>query len=323
MFEDIQNENAVEIQPDISTTEDHSSEPSLVDKIYSGDLDYRSLDGSTRKTVLKEAYERLDETGKAAWDANWRDKPFFLGKNRDGSEAEWKSAEEYLNTLKIPQVKKERENHFIEENRRLKQEIDNIKNLTKLNLERNLDQEELAIEAEIARAKESFEFDDYEKALKKREILKLNKDKAKQFYDAPIERPNSEQEILSSMPEVERQAYLDFRTKNDWFGIDESLSQFATKEFNVIQQSNMSLKDKLEYVEKRTKAAFPSKFPKKTTSFVQTAPSNSNATFKSTVNKANSIWNGLPDRDKEKVNNLIASGKFTSKEAVLKDYGLI
>ncbi len=300
--------------------EDQNEEPSLVDKIYAKEVDYRGLDSSTRKTVLNEAYSRLDDEGKLAWDNKWRDEPFFLGKNRDGSEAKWKTAKEFLETLKIPQVKKERDNHLVEEMRKMREENE------KLRIDRNLEQDEAAIEAELARAKEDFDWEAHDKAKAKKDTLQLKKNQAKQLYEveqAPSQQA-SEQEIIGKMPAVEREAYVNFKARNLWFGADKDLSAYAAREHDVIQYSNLSFQEKLEYVEKKVKAAFPSKFPKGTTSFAPTATTTSNSTMKTTGGKnVDSAFNSLPDRDKAKVGSLIASGKFASKEAVLKSFGLI
>src|SRR5258708_7019885 len=108
--EQLNTEPTQELENPISNiVEEDLSEPSLVDKIYNGEIDYKSLDKSTKNTVLKEAYSRLDEEKKYLWDQGWRDRPFFIGKDKSGNEIFWKDAEEFSRILKRPHVAKERE----------------------------------------------------------------------------------------------------------------------------------------------------------------------------------------------------------------------
>lgn len=312
-------ENSISIE-----IEDDISEPSLVDKIYTGEVDYRSLDGSTRKTVLNEVYNKLDDRKKFLWDKGWKDRPFFLGKNRDGSEAPWKDADEFERTLKIPSVAKERDNHLLEENRKLKQEIERISNLTKLNTERGLQAEEAQIDAEIRNAKEYSDFDAYEKALEKKKLLQDNKNQIEQYYQKPPEeKPLPPSEIVNSLLPEDRDAILDFRAENIWFGKDAVMSEFLTQEvaeLNKIAPSNMSFKQKLELAKKRTSAAFPSKFPNKPTNYMQTnnienTPFNPKSATKMTFEK-------LSDMDKKRVDRMVLSNSkdYPSREAVVNKY---
>ncbi len=309
----------------------HDNEPSLVDKIYEGEVDFRGLDASTRKTVLKEAYNRLDDKGRAAWNNNWRDKPFFLGKDRNGNDVPWKTAEDFLKTLEVPQVKKEREGHqrLVEELRKRDQEIERLKKMTKMNLDRNLENDEAAINSEIKRAKEEFDVEALEAALERKRGLQKNKEQVKEYYETP-EAPQlkSERDLLAEMPDDLRESYLDFKKENLWFGLatEPTINAFANQEYETIQfANNMTPKQKFDYVSSRVRQAFPSKFPKNNNTMYMPTTTKTASPIVKTENKnsAESLYANLPDRDKVTISNLVASGKFTSKEAVMKHYGLI
>ncbi len=324
--QEIENPSAENTSAEIPIEDDN--EPSVVDKIYSGEVDFRTLDGATRKTVKEAAKNRYDEIQKQASELGWSDKPFFLGKDRNGNDVPWKSAEEYLKTFNLPQVKKERANHFAEENRKLKEELDKLTKMTKMNLDRNLQNDEVAIETRIKNAKENLDVDELEKALEEKRKFQANKNEVKQYYENPAqEKQLTEQEIIAQMPEDLKEAYFDFKGKNLWFGLknEPELNQFAQQEWNSIQYAtNMNEKQKFDYVSARVRQAFPSKFPKQTTNYMPTTNTVTNKPIIKTDQKTSeSVYEKLPQRDKEKISNLIASGKFSNREAVMKNFGLI
>jgi hypothetical protein len=325
--EQLNTEPTQEIENPISNVaEEDPSEPSLVDKIYTGEIDYKSLDKSTKNTVLKEAYSRLTEEQQYLWDQGWRAKPFFIGKDKNGNEIVWKNEEEFSRILKRPHVAKERESHLIQELKKSKEEIERLKNITKMNMERNLENDEVAINAEIERAKFDLDSEGLEKAIIRKAQLKQNKEQVKQYYEeAPP--PSNTTNIVGQLAPEDSDALLNFRADNAWYGNDPVMSQFAYKEFVELNNlaPNKSFSEKLNLVQKRTMAAFPSKFTKSNTNnFMPTTNTTNNAPLtKFNTNKVEEVYNKLPTRDKERVANLIASGKFSSKEAVLKNYGLI
>lgn len=317
-----------EAQVEVSQITDEANEPSLVDKIYHGEVNFRELDGATRKTVLKEVYNNLDERKKFLWDNGWRDQPFFLGKNRNGDEITWKDADEFEKTLKVPQVKKERENHLIDELKKRDAEIEKLKKATHSNFDYTIKKDEASIEARIAKAKAEFDTDALYEAMNEREQLRLRKEEAKQYYEAPVQNstPNPQDAINQLLPE-DREALLDFDRNNPWYKADPTMAQYAINEMNQTHQlqPHLSFRDKLEFVRRRTMAAFPSKFQTKPTNFMPTTNTVNNQPLKTNpaTKNAETVYNNLSQRDKDKLNNQVAAGKIPNREAGLKKYGLI
>lgn len=322
MFENEEFESPIESQ-DFSP-EVEAPEPSLLDKVEQGEMDFKGLDPATRKSVLNEWRSNLtDERLKYLSSQGWSDKHVFLGKDRNGNDIEWKTADEFERILKRPRVAKERESHLIEELRRRDTEIEKLKNMTKFNAERALKSEEKEIETKLKNARESFDTDALEAALEEKRNLELSKNQVQQFYqEAP---PPQTGNVLDNLLPEDRQSFLDFKSDLPSLGTDTSLTQFVQNKWSEVESANsLTFQQKLDYIKKTTQAAFPSKFSKQQpVNFMQTTNSINNNPVKSAPNKVNEVYNKLPDRDKNTITNLVASGKFASKEAVLKNYGLI
>lgn len=326
---EVENQEVQTQEPSLPVVEMEEKEHSLLDKIYAGEVDYKSLDPATKTTVKKEWESGLDERQKYLHKMGWVDKPFFNGFDKNGNPIEWKTAEEFEKILSRPYVKRERESHLMIELEKSKKEIERLTKLTKMNLERNLQNDEMAIDARIKDAKENFDPEALEKALEDKRKFQANKEEVKQYYEAP--KPTNpqptEQEIIAQMPEDLKEAYFDFKGKNLWFGLksEPELNQFAEQEWNSIQYApNMNEKQKFDYISQRVRQAFPSKFPKQQTNYMPTTNAVTNKPILKPEQKAaEGVYEKLPQRDKEKISSLIASGKFANREAVLKNFGLI
>lgn len=317
-----QSQNEVE-NPVIESNENEApAESTLLNQARTGEVDFRSLDPSTRRKVLDEERESLSPREQRLWEYGWRPKYLFLGKDRNGNDVPYKTADEFERTLKIPSVSKERDNHVLEENKRLKEELERVSKLTKINIERGLQAEEAQIDIEIKTAKEYGDFDAYEKAEAKKRLLQEDKNNIQKYYEAPKEQQHkpSEAEVVSKLTPEDQDVYFEFKSNNLWFGIDNTLSEFAGKEWQAIQYApNMSFKQKLDYIQKRTATAFPSKFPNKNINFMPTSNNNQNAPLNQ--KPANEMtYAKLTDMDKKRVDRLVLSGQFTSREAVIKRF---
>ena len=65
--------------------EQSAPQPSLIEKIYSGELSYQELEPS-EKIAAKTAWkDSLDDRHRFLADNGWSDKPFFAGKDKNGN----------------------------------------------------------------------------------------------------------------------------------------------------------------------------------------------------------------------------------------------
>lgn len=325
MFE---NEQDIQSTESITETQDftpeiEAHEPSLLDKVNTGEVDFKDLDPATRKSVLNEWRSSLtDERLKYLSMNGWSDKHVFLGKDKNGNPIEWKTADEFERILKRPQVAKERESHLIEELRKRDAELEKLKNLTKFNAENALKKEEREIELKLKNARENFDTEALEAALEEKRSLEANKSQIQQYYQAPT--PVQTANPLDNLLPEDRESFLSFKAELPMLGEDSALTQFVQKKWSEVESANsLSFQQKLDYIKKTTVTAFPSKFSKPTTNFMQTTNNINNNPIKAPSNKAAEVYAKLPDRDKAKIARLIESGKFANKEAVLKNFGLI
>lgn len=318
MNEELELQEPIETTVEIDSPED--SEPSLLDKLYAGEINYEELDPSTKKSIKKEWVSGLDDHKRYLHENGWVDKPLFVGKDRNGNPIDWKTAEEFERILGRPKVAKERESHLVEELRRSKDEIEKLKQLTKFSAERSLKSEEAQIDVEIAAAREYGDIDAFERAQAKKIALEQSKSQVQGFYQEPVQTGN----VLDNLNPEDRQSFLDFKTEIPMLGTDIAVSKFVEAKWNEVQNANsLTFDQKLNYIKRTTTAAFPSKFATKTNNFMPTSTNTNNSTVKTTPSNVNTVFNSLPERDKVRVSNLIASGKYSSKEDVLKSFGLI
>ena len=315
-FEPSQNEISID-----SSAE--NSEPSVLDQLQNEEVKFEELDPAVRNSVRKEWLSSLeDEETKYLAKAGWSDKHVFLGKDKNGNPIEWKTKEEFARILNRPRVAKERESHFIEEIRKRDSQIEKLQNLAKFNADRSLQAEEAQINAEIKAAKEYQDLEAYETALEKKKALEQSKNQIEGFYQEEKVVPQGNP--LDNLEPQDRESFLEFKEAIPMLGVDSTINQFVENKWKEVQNSKtMSFQEKLNYIQRTVKSAFPSKFNKVTTNFMQTTNSVNNNPIKTTTPAVTKTYNDLPERDKKRVTDLIASGKFSSKEAVLKNYGLV
>ena len=311
------NENEVSINNSIE-----DSEPSVLDQLETGETKYEDLEPAVRKSVRKEWLNSLDKETRYLADNGWSDQHVFIGKDKNGNPIEWKTKEEFARILERPRVAKERDSHLLSEIKKRDDQIKRLQNLTKFNADRSLQAEEAQINAEIKAAREYQDLDAYEAALEKKKVLEQSKNQIEGFYQEEKAIPQGNP--LDNLQPQDRESFLEFKEAIPMLGLDPTINQFVENKWNEVQNSvTMSFQEKLNYIQRTVKSSFPSKFNKVTTNFMQTTNSVNNNPIKTATSAVTTIYNNLPEYDKTRVTNLIASGKFSSKEAVLKNFGLI
>lgn len=311
------NENEISIDNSIE-----DSEPSVLDQLQTGEAKYEDLEPAVRKSARKEWLNSLDKETRYLADNGWSDQHVFIGKDKNGNPIEWKTKEEFARILERPRVAKERDSHLLSEIKKRDAQIEKLQSIAKFNTDRSLQAEENQINTEIKTAREYQDLDAYEAALEKKKALEESKNQIQGFYQEEKIVPQGNP--LDNLQPQDRESFLEFKEAIPMLGIDPIINQFVENKWNEVQNSiTMSFQEKLNYIQRTVKSSFPSKFNKVTTNFMQTTNSVNNNPIKTTTSEVTTKYNNLPENDKIRVTNLIASGKFSSKEAVLKSYGLI
>ena len=293
---------------------------STLQKLEVGEINYQALDHRSKNEVQSKVLNELDDKGLQAWKEGWKPKAMFgdgtgVGKDREGNEIHWKSADEFLEARKIPQIARERDNKLLaEENRKLKEELEKVSNVTKFTAERGIQADEEKIAADIKQAKEYGDIEAYERALEKKKVLDQERSKINQYYQQPVQNVN----VLDQLTPEDRNSFLNFKVEVPQLGTDPVITQFITNEWEGLQHStSLTFQEKLDYIKNRTTRAYPDRFGKPMT-FMPTTNTVNNKL--STPDNSKITYEKLSPREQNSVDRLVLSKKFPSREAVIKQF---
>lgn len=218
---------------------------------------------------LESAYKELDDDGKLAWAQGWRPQEFFAGKNRDGSEKEWKDAKTFLEQSQknLPTA-----NNRIKE---LSKRIEEAEKKAEAAERRAIENEKKGYERALAElskkqreAVESGDIDVYDELrLQEQKILEekyrtIETPKTNVVEDM-VTRPNQQpQQTGLQLSEQDQAIVSNFYAKNAWMRTDQKLAAYAIQSERQLLEERpyLSLQERLDIVEQEVKDVFHSKF---------------------------------------------------------------
>lgn len=274
------------------------------EKFHISEIPYKE-----RQRLKNEAFETLPEDQKATWQKGWKTKEFFLGRNRDGSPAEWKDHVQFEKEIEqnLP-MKNERLKHLTKETQekdaaiqKLQREVEELKNLQKVKIERELKKEKLTLQNKLREAKEIGDIDNYDQA---RQELNDLEDEEK-VYKRVVETPAAPQ----LRPEV-----ISFEARNsDWYKQDMKMTRYARALSAEVaaEYPNLSLGQQLQMIEDDIKREFPEKFIKKEPPRAPAVEGSGNGGF---GNRSNQVtFDNLSEDEQDRIRRMIRSGAIKEK----------
>jgi hypothetical protein len=245
--------------------------PDQYDRVESDRVNEDQEERQTLKLPLSQrldnAYQNLDEEGKLAWAQGWRPQEFFAGKNRDGSEREWKDAKTFLEQSK---------NNLPTANNRIKEltkRIEEAEKKAEAAEKRAIENEQKGYDRALAElskkqrdAVESGDIEIYDE-LRSQELKILEErykksEPAKQnVVEDMIQQPSS-QPIQPQMSEQEQAIVSNFYARNAWMKTDNKLAAYAIESEKQLlaERPYLSLQERLDIVEQEVKDVFHAKF---------------------------------------------------------------
>lgn len=255
--------SAEEIKSSLESQVDNNIEDSVEDNAEK-EREILKLPLSQR---LESAYKTLDEDGKLAWAQGWRPKEFFAGKNRDGSEKEWKDAKTFLEQSQknLPTA-----NNRIKE---LSKRIEEAEKKAEAAERRAIENEKKGYERALAElskkqreAVESGDIDVYDELRSQEQKILEEKYKT---VEAPktnvvedmVTQPAQQPPELQ-LSEQEQAIVSNFYAKNAWMRTDQKLAAYAIQSERQLLEERpyLSLQERLDIVEQEVKDVFHSKF---------------------------------------------------------------
>lgn len=220
---------------------------------------------------LESAYQTLDEDGKLAWAQGWRPQEFFAGKNRDGSEKEWKDAKTFLEQSQknLPTA-----NNRIKE---LSKRIEEAEKKAEAAERRAIENEKKGYERALAElskkqreAVESGDIDIYDELRSQEQKILEEKYKTietpkanvvEDMVTQPAQQPTQQPPELQ-LSEQEQSIVSNFYAKNAWMRTDQKLAAYAIQSERQLLEERpyLSLQERLDIVEQEVKDVFHSKF---------------------------------------------------------------
>lgn len=299
-----------------------AQEEITLENLHSGKFTIKDIPRDEAKRLWKEEYNTLPDEAKVVADTvGWKSKSFFLGKKRDGSEAEWKDWNEFADDVrtKLP-VANERLKHLSKEKleadakiEKLEKQLAQMSQLQKMQLEKSMRNERVEVEREMREAKEYQDFDRFEQARERKAQIELEEKTIKEF--------DSEPKAPALLPEV-----ILFKAQNPWFENDRVLTNYAKGLDNeLIAQygASLSVAARLRMVEDDVKANFPEKFTKSETPSAPAVESGRNSgKLGMPAGNKDLTFDQIPTRDQIDIERLVRHGIYKSKAEAVKEYNL-
>lgn len=233
-----------------------------LDDLKAGKIHISEIPRTERQRLVQEERANLQDPDEIeAWDHfGWRKGPFFLGKNRDGSPKSEVSAKEFMDNVRnFSPIQNERLRHLATEKSALEKKFEKLEaenrrtqELLRLRTQRDLQKEELHLDAVMREAEELGEVKRFAAAHEQKAQLAKEKEMLNQF-----EQPQAHPQNPDLNPEV-----IAFRARNPWFDADKVMNRYARQVDQDLRASNPDLDpyQHLLMVEQEVKTAFPSKF---------------------------------------------------------------
>jgi hypothetical protein len=273
-----------------------------------------------KREKMKNYYQNLDGKEKVAWDKGWRPQEFFAGKNKDGSDRSFISAEEYLEKEKnVPSIAFERKQNEIEKkNKQIEKLEKQLEQVLKYNQARE-DREVSTNLDSIQQEKEEAILDgdlDKVKTLEKRaQELQENKFKFQEEPQqpapevAPPPQPaqlnQSDQETLSNWLSV-----------NQWYNKDAKMAAYANTYVEEVNREYpyMSFAEKLDQVKHEIESVFKINTPK-----ASSVESGNNRSFGGQLGSAKN-YQSLPADAKKACDRMVREGVLKNKQEYINAY---
>jgi hypothetical protein len=305
----------------LNTESSIPQEEITLDNLHAGKFTIKDIPRDEGKRLWREEYEKLPEEARTVADTvGWKSKPFFLGKKRDGSEAEWKDWNEFAEDVrtKLP-VANERLKHLSKEKleadakiEKLERQLQQMSKLQKMQLEKEMRNERLDVEREMKEAKEYQDFDRFEQARERKAQIELEEKTIKEFEQPVVQAPHLAPEVIL------------FKANNPWFEKDRILTNYARglEREITLQYPDLSAASVLRMVEDDVKANFPDKFTKKTEEVSAPAVESGRSSGKLSMPNGSKemSFDQIPTKDQLEIERLIRHGIYKSKSEAVKEY---
>ncbi len=302
-----------------------AQEEITLDNLKSGKFAITDIPRPERERLWKEEYETLPDGAKQLADAvNWKSKPFFQGKKKDGSDVPFKDWQEFAEDVRtnLP-VANERLRHLAQEKakekleaeatiQKLQKQIAQMSAMQKMQMEKELRKEKAAVTSEMEEAFEDQDKQKFKDAEKRRADIEIEEKALKQFEEEP------EPKVVPIAPEI-----VFFKANNPWFEKDKRMTNYARGLDNELraQHPTLSLAQRLQMVEDDVKAEFAEKF--KIEEETPTAPaveSGRNAGRLSMPRDKELSFGQLPANIQSDIERLVKHGVVASKAEAVRDY---
>jgi hypothetical protein len=290
-------------------------------EIKEGKIDPYSLPYSDRITLEKQYYDNLpDEEAKAAWRKGWRDKPFWKGKAKDGSDKEFVDYREYNRIAQeYAPVQRERYNQVNKENDDLKRELEELRKsmnqvleINKVREDRDFKQYNLTLDAQLQEARENGDVNRLENLLKQKMELESAK------YQFKEEQPNNQQSQFQSSYQApqqqinlnpyEQKVLSEWVSENPWFNEDPQMRAMALNYANQIMSNGQHLNTPFEFNLQKVRDHVATVYPHKLRANKPIHVESANSGFGGGQERKKG-WIDLPDSVKKTYASAKATGK--------------
>ena len=267
-------------EEELAKANQQAQTPTLVD-IKDGKVDPYTLPYTDRVKLEKEYYDTLpDEEAKSAWRRGWRDKPFWKGKAKDGTDKEFVDYQEYNRVAQeYAPVQRERYQQVSRENDDLKREIEELRKsmnqvleLNKVKEERDIKQYALTLDAQLQEAKETGDVNRFEHLYKQK--LELENSRYK-FQEQMSQAQQVSSQLQSTQPiyalpatpvslnPYEQKVLNEWAAENRWFDEDPQMRAMALNYANQLMNNGEHLNAPFEYNLQRIKDHVATVYPHK------------------------------------------------------------
>jgi hypothetical protein len=301
--------------PEVATPQQQDNNQQIsVDDVKAGKVNFFELPTQEKKRIEKELISQYSPEDQAFIEAtNWKPKELFKGLNRDGSPREWTPLDKFKqNYLNNPALRAERERALERRLEAMNSQVEKISRLNQIKLEKEHKALEAKINRELQEAESIGDLDSYKSALQRKQELDAERNEINQ-----IAAPQQQQ----IDPYVEKQV-KEFRDRNPWYGIDQEVTQYSIKQFDLLNQArpDLGVKEKLEIIEKNAREIFSHKIPNQNRIMpVIDTPKNA-GTFTTNKPATNQIqYTRLPEDEQRRVDQL-AKLQRLSREEIIKKY---
>jgi len=312
-------------EQELIKTEQQAQPISNLQEIKEGKIDPYILPYSDRIKLEKEYYDNLpDEEAKSAWRRGWRDKPFWKGKAKDGSDREFVDYKEYNRVAQeFAPVQRERYNQVNKENDELKQELEELRKsmnqileINKVKEERDFKQYTLSLDSQLQEARENGDVDKFENLLRQKMDLENSKYQFKEESKVPQSQPTYQQpqptyqqpQSGSNLNPHYQKVLDEWASENQWFNEDPQMRAMALNYSNQMINNGEHLNAPFEYNLQKIRDHVATVYPHKMKANKPIQVESANSGF-GTGQERKKSWIDLPDAVKKTYAMAKATGK--------------